>query len=53
MAMKNPPRRTTIKGRPHLLAYITPEEADVLKAMGGSGELHNGIPSFYYNTFDI
>ena len=46
MAMKNPPRRTTIKGQPHLLAYITPEEAKVLKAMGGSGELHNGIPAF-------
>lgn len=47
MAMKNPPRRTTIKGQPHLLAYITPEEADVLKAMGGSGEKVHGIPAFY------
>ena len=46
MAMKNPPRRTTIRGQKHLLAYITPEEADVLKAMGGSGELHHGIPSY-------
>jgi len=47
MAMKNPPRRTTIKGQKHLLAYITPEEADVLKAMGGSGEKVHGIPAFY------
>ena len=46
MAMKNPPRRTTIKGQPHLLAYITPEEADVLKAMGGSGEKVHGIPAY-------
>lgn len=47
MAMKNPPRRTTIRGQKHLLAYITPEEAKVLKAMGGSGEKVNGIPAFY------
>ena len=47
MAMKNPPRRTTIRGQKHLLAYITPEEADVLKAMGGSGEKVHGIPAFY------
>jgi len=47
MAMKNPPRRTTIKGQKHLLAYITPEEAKLLKAMGGSGEKVNGIPAFY------
>jgi hypothetical protein len=46
MAMKNPPRRTTIKGQKHLLAYITPDEAKLLKAMGGSGELHNGVPAF-------
>jgi len=46
MAMKNPPRRTTIKGQKHLLAYITPEEAALLKARGGSGELHHGIPSY-------
>jgi len=47
MAMKNPPRRTTIRGQKHLLAYITPEEADILKAMGGSGEKVHGIPAFY------
>jgi hypothetical protein len=45
--MKNPPRRTTIRGQKHLLAYITPEEAKVLKAMGGSGEKVNGIPAFF------
>lgn len=45
--MKNPPRTTTIKGQKHLLAYITPDEAKLLKAMGGSGESVNGIPAFY------
>ena len=44
--MKNPPRTTTIKGQKHLLEYITPDEAKLLKAMGGSGEKVNGIPSF-------
>ena len=46
MAMKNPPRRTTIRGQKHLLAYITPEEAQLLMDNGGSGELHHGIPSY-------
>lgn len=45
--MKNPPRTTTIRGQKHLLAYITPDEAKLLKAMGGSGEKVNGIPAFY------
>ena len=44
--MKNPPRTTKIRGQKHLLAYITPDEAKLLKAMGGSGELHHGIPSY-------
>ena len=44
--MKNPPRTTTIRGQKHLLAYITPDEAKLLKAMGGSGEKVNGIPAF-------
>lgn len=44
--MKNPPRTTTIRGQKHLLAYITPDEAKLLKAMGGSGEKVNGIPSY-------
>lgn len=32
----------------HMLAYITPEEADLLKAQGGSGKPHadTGVPSF-------
>ena len=45
--MKNPPRTTTIKGQKHLLAYITPDEAKLLKAMGGSGEKVNGVPAYF------
>lgn len=36
----------------HMLAYITPEEAQLLRARGGSGEPHadTGIPSFEYDA---
>ena len=44
----NPPRRIDIKGQDHMLAYITPEEGDVLQSLGGSGAPGPmGIPSFY------
>lgn len=43
-----PPRNTKIRGQDHLLAYITPEEAALLKARGGSGEAGPmGIPAFF------
>ena len=37
----------------HMLAYITPEEAEMLKAQGGSGKPHadTGIPSFQDEGF--
>ena len=42
-----PPRRTEIKGQDHMLAYITPQEGELLKAHGGSGKPGPmGIPSF-------
>ena len=42
-----PPRNTTIRGQDHLLAYITPEEAQMLMANGGSGNAGPmGIPAF-------
>tara|TARA_R110000868_G_scaffold148295_2_gene370053 strand:+ start:2681 stop:3829 length:1149 start_codon:yes stop_codon:yes gene_type:complete len=42
-----PPRNTTIRGQDHLLAYITPDEAQLLKDNGGSGEAGPmGIPTF-------
>ena len=36
----------------HMLAYITPEEAELLKSQGGSGKPHadTGIPSFEYDA---
>ena len=40
-------RRIDIKGQGHMLAYITKEEAELLKAHGGSGKPGpKGIPSF-------
>ena len=45
-----PPRNTTIRGQDHLLAYITPDEAALLKARGGSGKAGPmGIPAFFMN----
>ena len=42
-----PPRNTDIQGQPHMLSYITPDEADILMALGGSGEAGPmGIPAF-------
>jgi len=37
----------------HMLAYITPEEAELLKAQGGSGKPHadTGIPSFQNESY--
>ena len=37
----------------HMLAYITPEEADLLKSRGGSGKEHEdtGVPSFEVGDF--
>ena len=43
-----PPRRAEIAGQDHMLAYITPEEAKMLKAAGGAGKPGPmGIMSFY------
>lgn len=42
------PRQAQIMGQPHMLAYITPEEGGILKALGGAGKPGPmGIPSFY------
>ena len=43
------PRKTTINDQPHMLAYINPQEAMMLKSMGGTGEPGpGGIPAFAY-----
>ena len=42
------PRRTDIAGQDHMLSYITPQEGEILMALGGSGEPGPmGIPAFY------
>ena len=49
----NPPRKVDIKGQPHMLAYITPEEGGILHLLGGSGKPGPmGIPSFYEQDAD-
>jgi len=35
-----------INGQPHRLAYINPNEEDLLKSLGGSGEKIDGIPAY-------
>ena len=41
------PRQTMIRDQPHMLAYITPAEAMLLKQNGGSGlASHGGVPEF-------
>ena len=35
-----------INGQPHKLAWIRPDEASALKAMGGSGRKVEGIPAY-------
>ena len=43
------PRKTTINDQPHMLAYINPQEAMMLKSMGGTGKPGpGGIPAFAY-----
>ena len=41
------PRATTIENQPHMLAYINPQEAKLLKQRGGTGQPGpGGIPAF-------
>ena len=41
-----------INGQPHNLAYINPDEASLLKAMGGSGRKVNGVPAYFGDEAD-
>ena len=52
-ALKSLPAQTTIKGQPHQLSYITPQEAGVLKMLGGAGKNVNGVPAYYKQLDDI
>ena len=40
-----------INGQPHKLAWIRPDEASALKAMGGSGKKVEGIPAYFYDFY--
>jgi len=41
------PRQTTIEGQPHALAYINPEEEQMLRNAGGTGQPGpGGVPAF-------
>ena len=41
------PRQTMINDQPHMLAYINPQEADLLSDLGGSGDPGpGGIPAY-------
>ena len=45
------PRQTTIAGQPHYLAYINPEEGELLKGLGGAGAPGpGGIPSYWFHN---
>ena len=41
------PKKTTIKGQPHQLAYINDKEQGLLMALGGAGVPVHGIPAYY------
>jgi len=46
-AIEQPPHLTDIMGQPHMLSYITPDEATLLMEQGGMGiEGPMGIPAF-------
>jgi hypothetical protein len=49
-------KNMSINGQPHELSYITPGEGDLLKGLGGSGRMVNGVPAYdfpdYQGEFD-
>jgi hypothetical protein len=46
--LSNLKKSININGQPHSLAWIRPDEASALKAMGGSGKKVEGIPAYFY-----
>tara|TARA_R110000851_G_scaffold82520_2_gene180860 strand:- start:805 stop:1512 length:708 start_codon:yes stop_codon:yes gene_type:complete len=48
------PRQMSMGGQPHMLAYINPQEAQLLKDRGGMGIASlGGIPAFYNPSDDM
>ena len=45
--LSNLKKSININGQPHSLAWINPDEASALKAMGGSGKKIDGIPAYF------
>ena len=43
------PKERMINNQPHQLSYINPQEAGLLKAIGGSGRKVDGIPSYFWS----
>ena len=41
------PKERMINDQPHQLSYINPQEAGLLKALGGSGRKVDGIPAYF------
>ena len=41
------PKERMINDQPHELSYINPQEAGLLKALGGSGRRVDGIPAYF------
>jgi hypothetical protein len=50
--LSNIKKSININGQPHSLAWIRPDEASALKAMGGSGKKVDGIPAYYFDDPD-
>jgi len=44
------PKERMINDQPHELSYINPQEAKLLKDLGGSGRRVDGIPAYYYGS---
>ena len=50
--LSNLKKSIKINGQPHSLAWINPDEASALKAMGGSGKKVKGIPAYDFEGAD-
>ena len=47
------PKERMINDQPHQLSYINPQEAGLLKALGGSGRRVDGIPAYFMSDAEM
>ena len=47
------PKERMINNQPHQLSYINPQEAGLLKALGGSGSRVDGIPAYFMSDDEM